>query len=161
MKDGAVQGFVVVGTVKVRGVETGVIKEILADPDDKETIALLFSSAVRFLKQRRVSAILCMMTDERFAGILKKFIFIRRANHEPMFIGNLEKAGVHRDLVSDIRNWHLTFGESDLFMFGRDRSPGPINAEGGDEVNSRGQRGNGFLADGLQPGTRESFPGNN
>ena len=125
-----VQGFVVVGTVMARGVETGVIKEIVADPDDGETITLLFGSAIRFLKQKKVSAILCMLTDERFARMIRKFLFIRRAQHEPLFVGNLEKVGDHGDLLADIRQWHLTFGESDLFMFGRDRSFGTGDSSG-------------------------------
>ena len=116
------QGFVVVGTVKAKGVRTGVIKEILADPDDEETIALLCLSAVRFLRKQNVSAILCLLSDERFGRIARKFLFVRRVGHEPVFVGNLEKAGVHKDVLADIRNWHMTFGDSDLFMFGRDRS---------------------------------------
>ncbi len=116
------QGFVVVGTVKARGVSTGVIKEILADPDDEETIALLCRAAVRFLKEQKVSAILCMLSDERFGRVVRKFLFVRRVGHEPVFVGNLGKAGPHKDVLGDIRNWHLTFGDSDLFMFGRDRS---------------------------------------
>ena len=114
-------GSIIVGTVISRGVDTGVIKEIMADPEDTETLSILVSGAVRFLARQKVSAILCLLSDERIGRILRRFLFFRRAGHEALFIGNLEKAGAHRELLSDIRNWHMMFGESDLFMFGRDR----------------------------------------
>ena len=117
-----VRGFVVVGCIQSRGVPVGVIKEIIADPDEKETVLHLFKSAVRFLRDQRVSAILCILTEERFVKQLKKLIFFRRTNHEPIFLGNLNKVNQHKEMLSDIRNWHMMFGESDLFMFGRDRS---------------------------------------
>jgi len=113
---GELRGFVVLGLAPRKTIPVGLIKDIVMDPDDHEVTRSLFLAAIRKMREWKVYSIRCVVSDPRFAKLLRRFLFLRMADHEVVLVGNLSKSA-DADLLRDIKNWHITFGESDIFMF--------------------------------------------
>ena len=114
---GDLKGFVVVGLAPRKTIPVGVIKDIVFDPGERNVAKGLFLAAIQQMRDRHVYSIRCVVSDPRFARILRRFLFFRMADHEVVFLGNLAKSPVDAEILRDIRNWHITLGESDIFMF--------------------------------------------
>jgi GNAT superfamily N-acetyltransferase len=115
-KDGELRGFVAVGRAPHRDLPAAVIKDFVADPEDKPIVHELLQAAIQKCRNEKMYSIRCVMSDERFASHLRRFLFFRLRNHEFVFLGNLEKRPDEAELLCDGRNWHVTLGESDIFM---------------------------------------------
>jgi len=111
-----VTGFVAVGFSSHRPV--GVIKDIMADPDDTATSSSLIIEAVKYLRRQRVRTVWCALSDKRFVRVLRRFLFFRMKDHEVVFIGNLDKFSGDADFLKKTEHWHVTYGESDRHMLG-------------------------------------------
>lgn len=136
MRGSEITGVVVAGHAPPkRTVPVGTIRDIIVDPDDRATVDLLLAEAIRYLKGLGVHWIRCVLSDERFAPALKRFLFIRQPGTEAFFVGNLDKAPVDKSVLMDIRRWHMTLGESDIYML----SGGIPPDRGTERVETRGK----------------------
>jgi hypothetical protein len=122
-KDGEIRGFAVVCLSPYRkAYPLGIITDIMADPEDKEVMNALYKAAITFFRKKNVNNIICILSDDRFAKMLRKFLFVKK-NPRTVMLGNLEKCNVNEEDLKDMSNWHFTRGESDGFMLntGRDK----------------------------------------
>jgi hypothetical protein len=111
-----------------------VIRDILVDPDNTDVVNALMSAAIDHLRERGTYTIRCVVSDPRFQKIMQRHLFVRMKRHEIIFLGNLHRAPVDAAHLSDIRRWHMTLGESDIFMFSGGLPPdggvgGPVGEE--------------------------------
>lgn len=114
-EDGQIIGFLVVAPNVGKDYPEGAIVDIMADPDDKKTISALLKEAISYFKEKKVYSIQCCLTDKRFLRIIKRFLFVKAFVGEPVLLANLHKCK-EKDCLIDINNWHLTYGESDIFL---------------------------------------------
>jgi len=112
-RNGELKGFVVLSVFPFKKkFRRGWIVEILADPDDIPAISALCKASIRYFKNAKVDTVQCILTDERFTRVLKKFMFRKGSGvGEPVLLGNLDKCQSEKDYLSEIRNWHFTYGE--------------------------------------------------
>ncbi|OGO23644.1 MAG: hypothetical protein A2144_01425 [Chloroflexi bacterium RBG_16_50_9] len=111
-RNGVLTGYIVLLPRKIEDIRAGVIVDILAAPDDTQTIASLCQAAINYFKKEDVNFIVCVLTDRRFIRVFKKFLFFKRRKSAPVFIANIHKHS-KQELIKDIDNWFLTFGDSD------------------------------------------------
>jgi GNAT superfamily N-acetyltransferase len=111
---GQLKGFVVVSPNPFKSYPEGTIVDILADPDDRRTISALLKKAVAYFKEQNVYSIECCLTNKKFSKLLKRLFFVR-ARGVPLMLANIKKS-VEPQHLTNIHNWHLTYGESDEFM---------------------------------------------
>jgi len=111
-----IKGFLVVGKAPHRDRPAAVIKDFVADPEDRETVRSLLVAAILHCRGKGYYSIRCAVSDVRFARHLRRLMFLPMAGHEFVFLGNLDKVSDEAVTVSEIRNWHVTLGESDIFM---------------------------------------------
>jgi GNAT superfamily N-acetyltransferase len=115
-KDGQVMGFVVVSLIPDTQYPEGELVDIMADPEDTKTISALFGAAIEYFREKKVYSIKCCLTDKRFSKVLQRFLFLRDfTGMEPVMLANLEKCE-HKKYLTDMNNWHLTYGASDQLM---------------------------------------------
>lgn len=113
---GEIKGYIVVGLSPYKKrLETGRIVEILADPEDTETLKILYHCAVVHFKKAKVHQITCLLSDPRYMKVIKKFLFMKKPG-KTMMLGNLDKMAIKTDKIKNMSNWHITYGESDAFM---------------------------------------------
>ncbi len=93
----------------------GTIITIMADPEDTKTIFSLCRAAIDFFKKKRVHYIECCLTDRKFIKVLNRLLFFKAHRREPLTLTNLSNLEDRKSLT-DIDNWHLTYGDSDSFM---------------------------------------------
>ena len=110
-RDGELLGFVVV--VAGGGVPpVASIAELVSDPDDAATAGALLRRAIERCRAAGVARINAMATDPRFARILERHLFLKRAPRQPLFLAGLERAGDPAMLRRPAR-WHLSYGDSE------------------------------------------------
>lgn len=114
-ESGQITGFIVIGPNSKKDYPEGAIVDIMADPGDRRTISALLREATKYFRKKNVFSIECCLTDKRFIKILKRFLFLKVLEDEPVTLANLEKCE-EKDFLLNIDNWHLTSGESDKFM---------------------------------------------
>ena len=115
-KNGQVTGFVVLAfTPADNEIPVGAIVDIDADPSDEETIAALCRASIKHFRQRGAGTINCLMNDPRFGKVLKKYQFLDRPGKKLM-LGNLDRCEDYKGQLENIKNWHMTLGESDAYM---------------------------------------------
>lgn len=115
-RDGEVSGFIVLAPVLDVGYRRGTVLDLVADPDDTDTVQTLARAAVDFYKDEQADSIHCYMTDKRFVRPFKKLLFINDRVGVPVMLANLKKAESEKELLTDVNNWHINYGESDGFM---------------------------------------------
>lgn len=114
-EDDRILGYVILDLRPIRAYSMGTIITIMADPEDTKTIFSLCKAAIDFFKEKEVHYIECCLTDRRFIKILNKFLFFKAFRREPLTLANLSKSD-DKEYLTDINNWHLTYGDSDSFM---------------------------------------------
>jgi GNAT superfamily N-acetyltransferase len=127
-------GYLIASNAARRKYPTGIIRDIVVDPDDGETVDALMRTALTHFMDGGAFTIRCVTSDPRFARILKRRLFIRLANHEMIFLGNLDKSPIDPSTVADIGQWHMTYGESDIFMFSGGTLPREVQSSRQDLV---------------------------
>ena len=115
-ENGEVKGFLVSFLPKEEEYPTGIILDILVDPDDKVTICALCKAVIDYFRLNNVHRIECLLSDKRLAKVLKKFLFLKRFETESITLVNWKKL-VEKESLVDRLNWHLTYGDSDGFMW--------------------------------------------
>ncbi len=116
-RDGELAGYIVLGPLPRKSRWKGSILDIMADPQDSQTVAALCKMAIDHFHKANVFAINCVLTEESLIKIFKRFLFLKNPSKLPFFLTNLEKCpDIDMDLLQ-IGNWHLTYGDSDGFMF--------------------------------------------
>ncbi len=115
-----IRGFIVLSVSPyLKKFPQGLIVDIAADPDDVKTINSLCKKAIDFFKtEKKVHKINCLLTDQRFIKVLRKYLFVEQPG-KALMLGNLELAGDDADALKDMDNWHLTYGESDAYMLSK------------------------------------------
>ncbi len=115
-----IKGFIVLSVSPyLKKFPQGLIVDIAADPDDTKTINSLCRKAISFFKsEMKVHKINCLLTDQRFVKVLRKYLFVEQPG-KALMLGNLEYAGDDTETLKDIDNWHLTYGESDAYMLSK------------------------------------------
>jgi len=115
-RDGCLAGFVVLApSIRPSG-NVGAIMDMIADPEDKQTIATLCQTAVDHFRKQNAQYIWCAMSDGRFVELLRRFLFFRFGSGKAMLLGNIERFSLDNISLTDISKWHITLGESDTFM---------------------------------------------
>jgi len=115
-RDGVMTGYAVVGLSPYKkDTPVGLILDLIADPADTPTIIKLIQSSVRQLASMGAAAVRCIMSDPRFAAVLRQCLFTREAVGQTMMLGNLHKSD-QRAVIEEVRRWHMTRGESDSFL---------------------------------------------
>ena len=109
-------GFIVLLPRTIGGIKVGVIVDILADPADSSAISSLCRSAVNYFKQVKVSFCACLLTDENFIKVFRRHLFFKRRKTAPVMLTNIQKFR-EPELLKDIGNWFLTYGDSDGFVW--------------------------------------------
>ena len=115
-RDKKLTGYIVLRSRKNGDSRVGVIADILADPDDSETITSLCQGAIGFFKEKNVDFIHCLLTNKNFIRIFKKYLFFKNREIKPVMILNLHKHHA-QEVITNIDNWFLTFGDSDAEMW--------------------------------------------
>lgn len=114
--DGALVGYAVVGLSPYKKeTPVGLILDLIADPADTPVIIRLIQASVAELRAMGAAAVRCIMSDTRFAAVLRQCLFTKEAVGQTMMLGNLHKSG-QRTVIEDVRRWHMTRGESDSFL---------------------------------------------
>lgn len=115
-RKGELTGFIVLTNSPYRtDFPQGMIVDIVADPEDRKTIAALCRRAVAHFRRQKTDSILAIFSDRRFAAVFQRYLFVKNSGKK-MMLGNIERAPIlERDLL-DLKKWHMTRGESDGFM---------------------------------------------
>ena len=115
-RNGELTGCIVLLPKIIGDTKVGVIVDILAAPEDTRTIAALCQTAVNYFKREGANFIACVLTNQSFIKVFTKHLFLRRSKTFPVMIANLHKHPA-QELITDINNWFLTFGDSDGFVW--------------------------------------------
>jgi GNAT superfamily N-acetyltransferase len=116
-EDATLRGFIVLALSPYRtGTSMGVIVDIMADPDDRKTLAALYSRAIRFFRDEKADAISCILTNKPMESVLMSFLFRRDNTGKAVLLGNLNSHGVQKEQLMHLNHWHITRGDSDSFM---------------------------------------------
>lgn len=113
-RNGVMTGYAVAG-ISPNNFSVGMLLDLMADPDDTASIAALVRASVRHLRKQNAGVVRCVMTDARFARILKRLLFAKESVGKTMMLGNLHKTSFENHL-KDLKSWHMTRSESDCFM---------------------------------------------
>jgi len=107
------KGYVVLRTERIGSyIKKGVIVDILSDPDDEGSFETLIKNSISYFNKQKVSYILCLCTNQGHIKILKRYGFFRSRNSQPFMVNKWQES-YDPDLLLNISNWHLTFGDND------------------------------------------------
>jgi len=115
-KKGELSGYLVLNNRLEGKFYKGTILDIMADPEDKKTIAALCCKAIQYFRKQGAYSVNVFLTDSRLASVFKKFLFLKDPAEDSFFLGNLNKCCGEKEHLLDIRNWHLSYGDSDGAM---------------------------------------------
>jgi hypothetical protein len=108
---GDLLGFTVV-SVPRSGHHDAYVLELVADPDDTQTIIALALQAAEHSRTIGAYSLQCVVTDPRFARVLRQLLFVPREPREPLFRANSERY-VHPELLGRLDSWHFSYGDSE------------------------------------------------
>ena len=105
-------GYVVFKSDKSGEQVRGKILDILADPEKPEVFAALISKSIEEFARIKASYVEMACTYPPFIKLLKAIGFVR--SRKPLgFMVRKWEGQFDREFVGDIKNWYLTFGDSD------------------------------------------------
>jgi GNAT superfamily N-acetyltransferase len=108
-----IKGFVVLcENPRYKG--QGEILDLVADPNDTETVTILIKGAIRHFKQMGFHTVSCFMSNKRYSKQLTNCLFIKRKEKKVVLLGNCEQEDL--SVMKELQNWHFTKSESDGFM---------------------------------------------
>lgn len=115
-RDGRLSGYIIISpTPYQKDSAVGIIIDLMADPADRRTVTALIAAAVRWFRRRRFDSVRCIFSHPALVAQFRKKLFFPTEG-KAFMLGNLDRAGVEADLLKDVKNWHLTLGESDTYM---------------------------------------------
>jgi len=109
--EGELTGYVVLRTAVRNSVRLALVVDLLADPEDEETLGALLDRAIDYSRGASAARLQSFTYDRRIAGRLlaKGFLLIS----SPMQFCVRIKKGVDERFFRDTSRWHVTFGDSD------------------------------------------------
>ncbi len=114
--DTRVLGFAVLAMTRGGGRRGGVIMDLIADPDDRQTISALCRAAVKHFRTCHADFIRYVASDCKFGTVAQRFLFVRSNEGKALLLGNLERVPQYNGRLTDTSKWHVSLGESDAFM---------------------------------------------
>ncbi len=112
-----IRGYIVLCTILTESHHEGFIVDIMVNPNDKRTLRSLLRASVKYMRSENVNSIRCCLSDPKLSRFLKSWLFFRNNfKKEPIMLANFSNHEEHSRLI-DIRNWHITYGVSDAFVF--------------------------------------------
>jgi hypothetical protein len=114
-------GFAAVGGAGITGFAvvvdsadnpTSTVAELVAEPDDADTITALVQAVIRRCRASKRTSIAALATDPRFARVLERHLFAREPEPQPLFLAN-PGAARNPDLIRRTEAWHLSYGDSE------------------------------------------------
>ncbi len=116
-KNGKISGFAVlriedqIGPIRIR---KGIIVDILAHPDEPEAVEVLAKRSEQIFVKERVDFSVVLVLPEGFRAVFRKLGYraVRGRRTDSLLI-NHENLIPNSGVVKDMRNWYLTFGDSD------------------------------------------------
>jgi len=113
LRKGRLAGYVVLRTERVSpNTRKGIIVDILSDLDDEGSFETLIKNSINYFNKEKVNYTLCLCTNPSHIKILKRYGFFRSMNSQPFMVNKWEET-YDKDLLLNISNWHLTFGDND------------------------------------------------
>jgi hypothetical protein len=111
--NGVLSGYIVL-KIRYAGFErTGIIIDILSEPD---SLDYLVKKAIDYFLEQKVSRIDCFISDkESESALIRQGFFYWRTEIRLVAQGKvIEK---HKKLLKNVRNWRITAGDSDLSIY--------------------------------------------
>jgi GNAT superfamily N-acetyltransferase len=105
-------GYIVFRTARNESRKSGIILDILTNPSRLDVFKNLISQALYDLKNENVDYVSCLMTYPLFRNALRRMGFMKYWKNEPFMVANWQPFFA-QDYVTKIRNWYITFGDSD------------------------------------------------
>lgn len=111
---GELRGYIVLREGISCGLQVGIICDVFASPDDKDTISTLLTFAIKYFKRNtQVDLIRCDILNGKFEHYFKKMGFIRMPSKSHFLVTNI-KAGLDPKFIYDKSNWFVNRADSDL-----------------------------------------------
>ncbi|MDN5203138.1 GNAT family N-acetyltransferase [Fulvivirgaceae bacterium BMA10] len=95
--------------------KNGVLLDFVCDPENESVIKTLCKESILYFKQKKADSIDCILTDNRYVRIFKKFGFFRKEGKTVMF-GNFSSDSPIENNIKEISNWNMSMSESDAYM---------------------------------------------
>jgi predicted N-acetyltransferase YhbS len=115
-QDGKSVGYMVVSLSPYdKANPKGIVVDLIVDPNNKKVIQALILAGIELLRKKGAETIICVMSDQRIAEVLKQLFFFRMKKGKTVMLGNLEH-NKNQELITDIGNWQMMESESDSFM---------------------------------------------
>jgi GNAT superfamily N-acetyltransferase len=112
MREGELSGYVVLRCAERNGIRIGLVIDLFARPDDRETVGALLDRAREWARENGAARMQAFTFDRRIAARLlnKGFMLIE----SPMqFCLRIHSDHVDEMFFRDTSRWHVTFGDSD------------------------------------------------
>ncbi len=109
-------GYIVLSPKTKSGYIKGHILDLMADPEDKATIKKLCKTAILHYKKEGVYSVHSYITHPKLKSCLKRLLFIKDTMKDSVFLANLHKCKIPTEILVDISNWYVNYGDSDGFM---------------------------------------------
>jgi GNAT superfamily N-acetyltransferase len=117
-KERVTKGYVVLREGKSRGLKLGVISDLFAGVNDKQTIDFLLHFIVRYFKNINVDLIKCGILHNSFASQLKKAGFVRLYSNSHFMVTNIHE-DLNKNFVLNRNNWFINYFDCDLDLSGQ------------------------------------------
>ena len=118
-RQGRILGYIVLREGISRDFTSGVISDILAHPEDTNTIRSLIRFAqTYFFGKKHIELIRCDILSRNFERQLKKLGFFRIQSTIHFLVGNI-KDGMDPDIILDRDKWFMDYADSDFDLWGR------------------------------------------
>lgn len=101
-------------------IRKGIIVDILGDPDKSEPVSCLVRKCEEIFLENKVDFSVCLVQPEIFRNIFKKngYYQAKSKKTDCLLIFNEDKIpNKDKELVKNINNWYLTYGDSDGDMW--------------------------------------------
>ncbi len=96
------------------GIRKGIIVDLLCDPDEPEALLGLAGRSDEIFREGKVDFSVCLVQPEKFRNVFKKTGYheAKSGRTDSLWIYNEDK-GPNKDMIKDMSNWYITYGESD------------------------------------------------
>lgn len=116
VKDGEVIGYMISRISKEGDILNGTIVDFLVSREDKHAFRALISNALNRFKKEGVHYVSILAPEFHFRKNLSEFGFRASEVFLPFMVTNWEPLCA-KEFVTDIKNWFITFGDSDYGMW--------------------------------------------
>lgn len=128
-RKGELLGYIVLREGLSKQFPSGVISDILAHPDDQDTIrALIRFAQTYFSRKKHLELVRCDILHSRFERQLRKQAFMPVHSTASLLVGNTMD-GTDRGGIFERDNWFMDYSDSDFDLWGRRPYPSSTTAE--------------------------------